>query len=143
VLELPHLVAHSASRAAAVDRMVLLLKTRCVDDVRGPLLRAAAEKWLANGGTLTDPLLPLPDPADVGGPALVPAHRLLEPGFRLEARAFMLTYNSASFTVATWLLFLPFIRGLAQRLVARAWACRTVGMGFACARFPALLFVSH
>ena len=72
VRELPHLVAHRASRAAAVERMVRLLGTRCADDFRGPLLRAAAKQWLANGGTFREPLLPLPALAGLAGPRARP-----------------------------------------------------------------------
>ena len=75
IRQLPHLIAHKASPTPAVDRIMRLLDVRCGDDARGPRLRAAAEQWVANGGTLAEPLLPLPAPAALGGPALVPAHR--------------------------------------------------------------------
>ena len=64
---LPNQVAHRASRVGEVERLVRLLDRRCSDDARGPRLRAAAQLWLANGGTLTEPLLPPPSGAAGAG----------------------------------------------------------------------------
>jgi hypothetical protein len=47
---------------------------------------------------------------------------LLKPGFILKSKAFMTTYNSQSFTPATFVSFKMWVKDAASRFGARAWA---------------------
>ena len=86
-------------------------------------LRAAAEKWVQNGGKLSYGLTPAPSERTLDeSETILPCHKLLVKGYRLETHASMFTYNSDSFTQGTWPSFHAWSRELAKRLGARAWA---------------------
>ena len=119
--------------AAQVEALVRLLDKRCQTDGRPERLREAVAKYLDNGGRFSVPLLPAPTattasastmPGDADGDAPPPLarHRLLDEGFRLESKAFMLTYNSRAFAQATWPLFLAWVKERRRELGARRWA---------------------
>ena len=93
----------------AVEALVRVLDPRCQTDGFPARLRSAVTKYLDNGGKFSAPLLPATAAAaatvegtmcDTDGDAPPPLtrHRLLEDGFRLESKAFTLTYNSRSFS---------------------------------------------
>ena len=87
-----------------VEQRVRLLDPRCHDEPQRERLRKATTQWTVNGGTLPSAKLavePVSEDRDETQP-LVPQHAILEKGFRLHARAMMLTYNSRSFTPETW-----------------------------------------
>ena len=121
------------SKNVGVERLVRLLEARCQCGDLPARLRAAAASYLAAGGVFSTPLMPStvgPDDADGDGvdghdgdaPPHVQRHRLLEVGFQLNSKAFMLTYNSASFGEATWPAFLAWVRGKRKELGASRWA---------------------
>ena len=64
-------------------------------------LRQAAELYVNNGGHFRVELGPIPEPGTLGSLAQLQRHRLLKDGFVLKSKAFMLTYNSRSFTPDT------------------------------------------
>ena len=90
-------VAVKTASPAAVERLVRLLEARCDGDKRQHL-RALAKCWEDNGGEFSSPVVA----EDDATPSPVALHRVLKPNFELKSRAFMLTYNSASFTAQTW-----------------------------------------
>ena len=55
-------------------------------------------------------------------PETLPLHKLLDPSFRIQSKAFMLTYNSDTFAPPTWAAFRARVRHLAKHFKARAWA---------------------
>ncbi len=122
------------TKAAApdVEARVRLLDPRCQTDGRPERLRAAVEDYLAGGGKFSVPLLlasaavppstDTPCDADGDAPPPVARHRLLDDGFRLKSKAFMLTYNSRSFVRATWPVFLKWVKERRRALGARRWA---------------------
>ena len=61
-------------------------------------LREAAELYASNGGHFGVQLGPIIEPATTGALAQLQRHRVLQDGFILKSKAFMLTYNSRSFT---------------------------------------------
>ena len=88
-------------------------------------------EYLANGGKFSAPVTLAADAAAVGGdvvqtdpetPAPVIRHRLLQDGFRLQSKAFMLTFHSKDFTKDTWLPFSSWVRKTCRELGARRWA---------------------
>ena len=121
------------SRAARVEALVRLLERRCQSDGYPRRLSAAASQYVDNGGVFSAPLL-------VAAPATVAAaeegsgdadseaaqplvkHRVLDEGFRLQSKAFMLTYNSRSFSTTTWPVFLKWVKERRWTLGARRWA---------------------
>ena len=119
-----------------VTRRVRLLEPRCQEGELPQRLHRAVEKWKNNGGKLTRDVLPAAgdsgntapeDRAIVASdneaePSALPFHRVLDSGFRLRAKAFMLTYNSDAFTKKTWEDFRQHMRCLRRALNARAWA---------------------
>ena len=119
------------TKPSVVTRLVRLLESRCQDGNLPARLRAAVEQWQNNGGKLTRDVLP---PAtDAGGASqadsdrddtvsLLPRHRVLDPGFRLQSKAFMLTYNSVNFTPELWTAFRNHMVKLHRALKSRAWA---------------------
>ena len=60
--------------------------------------------------------------ADCDPPPPLERHRLLEPGFRLNSKAFMLTFNSRSFVVETWPVFRSWVLDKRRELGARRWS---------------------
>ena len=85
-------------------------------------LREAAELYASNGGHFGVQLGPILEPATTGALAQLQRHRVLQDGFILKSKAFMLTYNSRSFTPETWTAFLPWVKARAHELGARRWA---------------------
>ena len=66
--------------------------------------------------------------SDLDDPASsLPAHRVLGPAFRLQSKAFMVTYNCAQFTKDTWGAFRNHMRKLRRTLKSRAWAANWEG----------------
>ena len=113
-----NLVDAKNAAATEVEDLVKLVEKRVQTDADVASLRSVVETYVANGGVFKAPLL---DPEDVL-PAKVGGHRILKPGFELKSKAFMLTYNSFSFSPATWDSFLSYMKELRQKLGARAWS---------------------
>ena len=99
---------------------------RCPDQETAAQLRSAVQMYLDSGGALAICLREDGSDEASGGSttptAPVQRHRILEDGFRLQSKAFMLTYNCRSFSTGTWGTFLRFVKVTAQRLQARRWA---------------------
>ena len=116
-------VSVKASKWKKVERLIGILEGRCQEPQLHTALRAAAEKWVNNGGKLSYGLAPaaaatVRDEAE----SVIPFHKVLVKGFRLETHASMFTYNSNLFSPETWPAFETWCRDLAKRLGARAWA---------------------
>ena len=112
------------SAASTVEALVRRLEPRCQADGLPERLREAVERFLQNGGTLTAAVLPPEEHggADEGAPPPVSRHRLLEPGFRIKSKAFMMTFNNKEFSDETWPAFLAWTKRRRQELGARRWA---------------------
>ena len=104
--------------------MVRALDRRCSDSDRSERLRAVLESYVQNGGQLPVKLRPQPEAGDNAQPApvLLQRHRVLDEGFRLQSKAFMLTFNSKEFTAGTWQPFRTWVKAKARKLHARHWA---------------------
>ena len=117
---------------ACFERLLRILNHRCVEDAARARLRAAVRKYVDNGGNLPDGLrLRDGEVEDTQGSAAAPVtpetpllakHTVLQGDFRLQSRAFMLTFNSRLFTPGTWPPFLDWVKAIAQRYRARAWS---------------------
>ena len=124
-LAAPRLPSKSAT-PAEVEKVIRLLEPRCQAATLFPRLRAAATQWSDNGGYLSRALLP--EPAEDGTTtdaelSAVLQHKVLAPGFTLQSKAFMATFNNR-----TWSrLFLP---------LRRLPSCGDIPLGRKCA--PAL-----
>ena len=106
-----------------VETLVRRLDRRCLDVGSSARLRAAIVLYTENGGALPVTLTPEPEEEVTHVSQLhLQRHRVLDEGFRLQAKAFMLTYNCKDFTAATWERFLAWVRGTARRLKASRWA---------------------
>ena len=121
------------STSGAVEAFVRRLEPRCQTSDLAGRLRAAAAEFLASGGVFDSAVLPVhgvdvPEAeADGDAPPALLRHRLLEPGFRLASKAFMLTFNSRTFSEATWPDFLNWMKQRRRDLGARRWgACLEV-----------------
>ena len=67
-------------------------------------------------------------------PPALQRHRLLDNGFRLQSKAFMLTFHSRGLTDKTWPLFRAWVLERRAALGARRWAaCLEESMGAAAA----------
>ena len=104
-----------------------------------PKLRGARDLWCSNGGTELPAAIRGQKPEDIGldggndgGP--VAGHRTLQQefynkktkgGFRLQSKAFMMTFNSLAFVVSAefWMEFLTWVKERAQRYQAKFWSC--------------------
>jgi len=106
------------AKNAQVERLVRLLEGRVDVPERLERLRVAAKLWSENGGLFSKPLLE----EDHGRATNVCRHRVLQPGFELKSKAFMMTYNSSSFAPATWRSFREFVLKLKGKFGARAWS---------------------
>ena len=82
-------------------------------------LRSAVLEYGGNGGVFSTPVLAVPPEAaadegavdaDCEAPPPLARHRLLDDGFRLKSKAFMLTYNSRGFSEGTWPVFLKWAK---------------------------------
>ena len=82
------------AQAAEVERAIHVLQLRCQQPQLANRLRSAVERWIDNGGQLQATLTAAPD---LSSPSAVLRHRVLLPEFRLQSRAFMLTYNHKGF----------------------------------------------
>lgn len=114
------------AKPADVERYILLLETRCLTGDLPHRLRAAVEQWSKNGGHLSRNIVPEPSqpPNDT---SQLQGHRVLQRGFTLRSRAFMLTYNNRNWTRDVWPSFASWVEGLKVRLGCRAWgACLEV-----------------
>ena len=106
-----------------VERLLGMLDGRCQETGQRALLRSLAEQWVACGGNLSHGLRSADGtPADDTAPVALAHHRIIEKGFRIQTHAFMVTYNSATFTVGTWETYEPWFQRLAKNLGAHAWA---------------------
>jgi hypothetical protein len=112
------------------QKLIQRLQTRCSDGATTALLRDAARRWQANGGFL-DAVIIDPEPLaggsdfeceEEGAPFVLPRHKVLQASFRLESKAFMLTYNSKSFDLQTWKAFQSFTKTTAMSLRATGWS---------------------
>ena len=85
-----------------MDRLIRVLEPRCQTTVLVARLRDAVQLWKDSGGALSQPMTD--EPADPGVPdydaadesqvPLLPLHRVLQPGYILKSKAFMITFNS-------------------------------------------------
>jgi len=57
-----------------------------------------------------------------GAPFVLPRHKVLKANFRLDSKAFMLTYNSRAFDLQTWGAFKSFTETTAMSLRATGWS---------------------
>ena len=109
-------------KPAAVERFVQKLEPWWQQGDLLVRLRAAVTQWHDNGGALTRDILP----PDVGTVPTVETclvrHKVLEGGYILKSRAFMLTFNNRSWTRSTWAPFLQWVKRLQAPLGFRAWA---------------------
>ena len=144
-LQLPvALVASTNAKSAKVEALVLKLEPRCQHGEFPVRLRAAVTQWRDNGGFLARNILPaeshadrdvLPaesntvhemPPAESSAEPLTQTclvrHKVLEAGFILKSRAFMLTFNNRSWTRDTWGPFREWVKGLQPSFGFRAWA---------------------
>ena len=72
-------------------------------------------------GSATDTGVPAAGGENEAPPALQ-RHRLLESGFRVKSKAFMMTFNNRGFTPDTWSLFRTWVLERRAALGARRWA---------------------
>lgn len=100
-----------------VEKLVRALDKQDLDYTFALQLREAAVLYVSNGGHFGVELGPVPE-----FQAQLQRHRVLKNGFVLKSKAFMLTFNSRTFTPDTWLAFLPWVRARAAELGARRWA---------------------
>lgn len=110
------------AKPSEVERMVQKLEPRCQHEDFATRLRAAVTQWRDNGGALTRAILPAPDVTEPKLEPYLARHKVLEGGYILKSRAFMLTFNKRSWTRDTWESFLPWVRGLQSTLGFRAWS---------------------
>ena len=112
-----------------VQKLMKKVEARCVDDDKVGRLRAAATQWKENGGVLDARIAPaLVEEAYEDDnsllPAAVPRHNILLAGYKVHSKAFMVTYNSRTFTPQVWPRFHAFMKSMAGKLGASGWtAC--------------------
>ena len=108
------------------QRLIKSLQTRRLEESVVTRLRHIAKEWSDNGGRLDGILLPPEtEPAEEDlccAPPPLTYHKVLVPTFRLEAKAFMGTYNSVLFAASSWPPFLEFTKSFAASYGATAWA---------------------
>ena len=111
------------SGAERVQTLIRELDRRCADSDTSARLRAVLDVYHQNGGALPAKLRQVPAP-DSTPPSQVQLqrHRVLDEGFRLQSKAFMLTYNCKEFSTDTWQRFLTWVKGTVRKLHARRWA---------------------
>jgi len=108
-----------------VERLVRALETRCQTTSLSRRLLHAVRLWSDNGGTLPQPISGTAtggDEADEPGVSPLPRHRVLEPGYTLKSKAFMLTFNSDAFDRGTWAGFERWVKVKHKEFGSRAWA---------------------
>ena len=105
-----------SAAAADVEKAIHVLEQRCQQPALAARLRTAVQAWVDNGGQLQAELAP---PPDLSSPAALPKHRVLQPEFRLQSRASMLTYNHRGLRPESWQPFRAFV----SKRSARTPAC--------------------
>jgi len=105
-----------------VENLVRALDKQDLDHDFALQIREAAELYVSNGGRFGVQLGPIPEPATSGALAQLQRHRVLQSGFTLKSKAFMLTYNNRAFSPGTWTEFLPWVVARANELGALRWA---------------------
>ena len=132
---------------AGTEQVVALVREldrQCLDADSSARLRAAVTLYTQNGGVL--PVRLTPEPVGEGAPVSqvqLQRHRVLDEGFRLQSRAFMLTFNSKAFTAGTWERFRTWVQGTARRLHASRWAACLEESQHAQASADASVFHTH
>ena len=115
-----------APEAGGLQKLFRFLARRELDQPLAAQCRRAVLAFTENGGLLPEGISlreagsGLATPEE--GTPLAPGHKVLKCSFRLHSRAFMVTYNSAAFTLATWAAFEGWVIAFAQTHGARAWA---------------------
>ena len=129
-------------KKVVVTRRVRVLEARCQEGVLPQRLRDAVEQYVLNGGELTrDVVEVLPTCGALTTEAVAADvtegvdsgqdtdlfgnfeyHRVLEGGYVLQSKAFMLTFNSSAFSSGTWPRFKLHIEELHKKLGSKAWA---------------------
>ena len=111
-------------------RVLRLLARRCVSPAHKTELRAAVQAWIDNEGKLPDGIVMVEGDDGVQAaadsvetPPVVPSHKVLVSTYELKSKAFMLTYNSESFSLDTWAPFLQHMENLHLRFGSRAFSC--------------------
>ena len=139
--------AKSIPVKAGTEQVVALVREldrQCLDADSSARLRAAVTLYTQNGGVL--PVRLTPEPVGEGAPVSqvqLQRHRVLDEGFRLQSRAFMLTFNSKAFTAGTWERFRTWVQGTARRLHASRWAACLEESQHAQASADASVFHTH
>ena len=113
-------ICAKTATAADVERLVRVLQRRMPTDDQVAQLRAVAEDWQRHGGRFSVPLEDAPDATALAAP--ISQHRVLLRGFRLESKAFMLTFNSPAFVLNDWEAFREHIKQQYADCGAAAWA---------------------
>ena len=109
------------------SRVLRLLERRCNGAGQKQRLCASVQAYVQHNGKLPEGIQLAPDASrlelseDVEATACpVPCHRVLVTTFELKSKAFMVTYNSPTFTPSTWPAFREHMKALHQQL--GAWA---------------------
>ena len=115
-----------------VERLIRTLEPRCQTDVLAQRLRDAVKLWKDNQGALSQPMTeedanPMPaesntDDTDDSDVRYLPRHKVLQAGYTLKSKAFMLTFNSDTFNAETWVTFESWVKKKRKEFGARAWA---------------------
>ena len=125
-LPLPALDRDAVEKTSAMAKILRALAKRCTEGDQATRFGTAVRSWVSSGGQLPDgmSLRQADEGLDIEEPTavLVPRHRVLKMNFRLQSTAFMMTYNSSTFTTDTWGPFLAFIKNVAKKYGAKAWS---------------------
>ena len=118
-----------------VDRLIRALEPRCHTDAFAQRLRNAVQLWKDNSGYLSQPMTGSdtdPDASekeDDNNPdwPFLPRHRVLQPGYILKSKAFMLTFNSDASNGDVLVPFEQWAKRKRMELGARrvGWAARS------------------
>ena len=102
--------------------LIRLLEPRCAGSGSTERLRTAVQKWQDNGGKMLQPLAEEVDSTQQEDVPVLPLHRILQPGFILRSKAFMVTFNSPELGLDDWPALEAWAKERAKTLSARAWA---------------------
>ena len=131
-----------------VEKLVRVLEPRCSTAALNARLRAAVQQWMNHSGFLSQPMTPAPSQPPTQGPqmashaadsmagsatdstpdsspndhSVISQHKVLQPGYILKSKAFMLTFNDVGFTEDSWPPFLAWVKMKHKELCSRAWA---------------------
>ena len=114
--------------ASALARLLRCLARREFEAAVAQKCRDAVRLFITHGGQLPEGLSLVEEDSGSGLSVppedlpVVPRHKVLANGFRLHSRAFMVTFNSTMFTLATWPDFKKWAKQFAGVHGARAWA---------------------